>query len=324
MNKAIEIYRSADNKIEIQVNLENETVWLTQKQIAMVFGTEIPAISKHLKNIFKEGELTPKATVSKMEIVQEEGKREVKRKIDYYNLDAILSVGYRVNSSRATQFRIWATQRLKEHLVQGYTINKKRLEQLQQTVELIQKTAANETTLNEAKGLLDIITHYTQSFVLLNQYDSNSITTEKLTCEVTYEIKYSEAKPAITELKKQLMAKKEATELFGNEKDKSFSGILLSVVQTFDSQYLYPSIEEQAAHLLYFCIKNHPFSDGNKRIGAFLFVWFLEKNKHRFKKNGEVKINYNGLTAIALLVAQSNPNEKELMIKLIVNLIATT
>ena len=169
MNKAIEIYRSADNKIEIQVNLENETVWLTQKQIAMVFGTEIPAISKHLKNIFKEGELTPKATVSKMEIVQEEGKREVKRKIDYYNLDAILSVGYRVNSSRATQFRIWATQRLKEHLVQGYTINKKRLEQLQQTVELIQKTAANETTLNEAKGLLDIITHYTQSFVLLNQ-----------------------------------------------------------------------------------------------------------------------------------------------------------
>ncbi len=324
MNKAIEIYRSADNKIEIQVNLENETVWLTQKQIAMVFGTEIPAISKHLKNIFKEGELTPKATVSKMEIVQEEGKREVKRKIDYYNLDAILSVGYRVNSSRATQFRIWATQRLKEHLVQGYTINKKRLEQLQQTVELIQKTAANETTLNEAKGLLDIITHYTQSFVLLNQYDSNSITTEKLTCEVTYEIKYSEAKPAITELKKQLMAKKEATELFGNEKDKSFSGILLSVVQTFDSQYLYPSIEEQAAHLLYFCIKNHPFSDGNKRIGAFLFVWFLEKNKHRFKKNGEVKINDNGLTAIALLVAQSNPNEKELMIKLIVNLIATT
>lgn len=324
MNKAIEIYRSADNKIEIQVNLENETVWLTQKQIAMVFGTEIPAISKHLKNIFKEGELTPKATVSKMEIVQEEGKREVKRKIDYYNLDAILSVGYRVNSSRATQFRIWATQRLKEHLVQGYTINKKRLEQLQQTVELIQKTAANETTLNEAKGLLDIITHYTQSFVLLNQYDSNSITTEKLTCEVTYEIKYSEAKPAITELKKQLMANKEATELFGNEKDKSFSGILLSVVQTFDSQYLYPSIEEQAAHLLYFCIKNHPFSDGNKRIGAFLFVWFLEKNKHRFKKNGEVKINDNGLTAIALLVAQSNPNEKELMIKLIVNLIATT
>lgn len=158
-------------------------------------------------------------------------------------MDAILSVGYRVNSKQGTAFRQWATQRLKEHLVQGYTINKNRLEQLQKTVELIQKTVANETSLNEAKGLLEIITNYTQSFVLLNQYDSNAIKTTGLNEQITYEIQYQEAKQAIVELKKQLMAKKEATNLFGNEKDQSFSGILQSVVQTFDGVYLYPSIE---------------------------------------------------------------------------------
>jgi len=237
-----------------------------------------------------------------------------------------------VKLNSGAQFRQWATQRLKEHLVQGYTLNQKRLnemsqnmQQLEAAVNLIKQAAGNdELKLNEAKGLLDIITHYTQSFVLLNQYDSNAIETRGLNEEVTYEIQYPEAKAAIAELKKQLIAKKEATELFGNEKDAGFKSSLQSIVQTFGGQFLYLSIEEQAAHLLYFVIKNHSFSDGNKRIGAFLFIWFLEKNKHRFKKNGEVKINDNGLTALALLVAQSNPNEKELMIKLIVNLIATT
>ncbi|OFY94281.1 MAG: hypothetical protein A3K10_01065 [Bacteroidetes bacterium RIFCSPLOWO2_12_FULL_31_6] len=323
MNK-IEIYKSTNATIEVSVKMDKDTVWLSQKDLAVLFQTTVPNINMHLKNIFEENELDEISTIKDFLIVRKEGKREVKRQQKSYNLDAIISVGYRIKSSEATKFRQWATQRLKEHLVQGYTINKKRLEQLQQTVELIQKTATNETTLNEAKGLLDIITNYTHSFVLLNQYDSNSIENHKLNDEITYQIEYKEAKQATEELKKQLMAKKEATELFGNEKDKSFSGILLSVVQTFDSQYLYPSIEEQAAHLLYFCIKNHPFSDGNKRIGAFLFIWFLEKNKHRFKKSGELKINDNGLTALALLVAQSNPDEKELMIKLIVNLIATS
>jgi death-on-curing family protein len=169
---------------------------------------------------------------------------------------------------------------------------------------------------------LEILGGYTRSFVLLNQYDSHNLPSEAFSPNVTYEIDYSEAKVAISELKKQLIAKKEATELFGNEKDDSFSGILGSIVQTFGGQYLYPSIEEQAAHLLYFVIKNHPFSDGNKRIGAFLFVWFLERNKHRFKTSGELKINDNALTAIALLVAQSNPDDKELMVKLICNLIS--
>lgn len=242
--------------------------------------------------------------------------------MNVYNLDVIISVGYRVNSKKATEFRQWATQRLKDYLVKGYAINQKRLEQLQQVVNIVQQSGSTkELSTSEAKGLLDIITHYTQSFVLLNQFDSNRLVSDQLNENITYEIEYTEAVKAIDLLKKQLIKKKEATGLFGNQKDDSFQGILGNIVQTFGGEYLYKSIEEQAAHLLYFVIKNHPFSDGNKRIGAFLFVWFLEKNKHRVKKDGEVKINDNGLVALALLVAQSNPDDKELMISLIINLI---
>jgi death-on-curing family protein len=233
-----------------------------------------------------------------------------------------LSVGYRINSKRGTQFRQWATQRLKEYLVKGYALNQQRLQQLQQVINIIQQSGEQAgVNLAEAKGLLEIITHYTQSFVLLNQYDSYNLQPAGLAETISYEIRYDEAVAAIAELKSQLMARKEASRLFGNQKDNSFEGILQSVVQTFGGVYLYPSIEEQAAYLLYFVIKNHPFSDGNKRIGAFLFIWFLEKNRHRFKKNGEVKINDNGLVALALLVAQSDPAEKELMIQLVINLI---
>lgn len=244
----------------------------------------------------------------------------------FYSLDVIISVGYRVKSKQGVQFRQWATQRLKDYLIKGFALNQQRLkdnfEDLQRAVALVQNsTNQQELSIGEAKGLLNILSNYTRSFVLLNKYDNQTLEDSGLSDDVTYEIKYKEAITAISELKKQLITKKEASSLFGNEKDKTFSGVLRSVTQTFDGNYLYPSIEEQAAHLLYFVIKNHPFSDGNKRIGAFLFIWFLEKNKHRFKKNGEVKINDNGLTAVALLIAQSNPNDKELMIKLIVNFI---
>lgn len=314
----IEIFKSADNKVEVSVQIDKDTVWLDAHQIAQLFGVNRPAIVKHIGNIYNSNELDKKTTCSILEQVAADGK---KRKMNLYNLDVIISTGYRVNSTRATQFRIWATQRLKEHLIQGYTINQKRLDELQQTVQLIQKSISEDTNLTETKGLLEIITQYTQSFVLLNQFDSDSIQSGNLNEEITYEIDYSEAKNAIVELKKQLISKKEATELFGNEKDNSFEGALKSIIQTFDGSYLYPSIEEQAAHLLYFIIKNHSFSDGNKRIGAFLFIWFLEKNKHRFKQNGELKINDNALVALALLVAQSNPSEKELMVKLIIQLI---
>lgn len=193
---------------------------------------------------------------------------------------------------------------------------------MQKVVDIIQKSGKTDAIqLTEAKGLLDVLSSYTQSFVLLNQYDSHNLQTESLNENITYEIGYNEAQAAISELKKQLVSKKEATELFGNEKDESFKSSLSTVIQTFDGKFLYPSIEEQAANLLYFVIKNHSFSDGNKRIGAFLFVWFLEKNKHQFKKSGELKINDNALVALALLVAQSHPDEKDLMIKLIINLI---
>lgn len=320
---SIELYQSSNGETQIEVRFENETAWLTLNQLSELFGRDKSVISRHLKHVYNEGELDLSSTVAKNATVQTEGKRTVEREIEYYNLDAIISVGYRVNSKQGTQFRIWATKRLKEYLVKGYSINQKRLAELNQLIQIIEKSEENQTgsQISEAKGLLDILRNYTKSFVLLNQYDSNSLELHSLDDNVTYEIEYDEAVDAISKLKQQLIDKKEATVLFGNQKDQSFSGILKSVIQTFDGKYLYPSIEEQASHLLYFVIKNHPFSDGNKRIGAFLFIWFLEKNKHLLKQTGENKINDNALTALALLVAQSNPNEKELMIKLICNLI---
>lgn len=319
----IVIYQTPDQQAHVEVRFEGETFWLSLNQISALFERDKSVVSRHLKNIYNEEELSREATVAKNATVQIEAGREVVRDIEFYNLDAILSVGYRVNSKRGTQFRQWATQRLKDFLVQGYAVNQKRLEQLQQTIQIISNGSNTETLqLQEAKGLLEIISNYTRSFVLLNQYDSHTLSPANLSENITYEIQYEEAKAAITELKTQLIAKNEATGLFGKEKDDGFKSSLLSIVQTFGGQYLYPSIEEQAAHLLYFVIKNHSFNDGNKRIGAFLFVWFLEKNKHRFKKSGEIKINDNGLTAIALLMALSKPEEKELMIQLIVSLIA--
>ena len=321
MNEVV-IYTTGGNQTQVEVKFEDDTVWLSQKQMALLFSKNTMTIHEHLGNIYSEAELEESSTIRKSLIVRKEGRREVKRQITLYNLDVIISVGYRVNSKRGTQFRQWATQRLKDHLVKGYTLNQKRLDQLQQTIQLIEKGGKTENlSLLEAKGLLEIISGYTQSFILLNQFDSNKLSTNNLNENITYEIQYAEAVAAVSELKKQLIQKKEASELFGNQKDDSFAGVLGNVVQSFSGEYLYKSIEEQAAHLLYFVIKNHPFSDGNKRIGAFLFIWFLEKNKHRFKKSGELKINDNALVALALLIAQSDPNDKDIMIKLVINLI---
>ncbi len=320
------IYKAKDGSQQLEVKLDAETVWLSQKQMAELFGRDRVAITQHIGNIFKEKELDNKSVCKNFLHTAEDGKSYA---VKSYNLDVIISVGYRVKSKQGTRFRQWATQRLKDHLVKGYTLNEKRLQQLvqnmqqlEQAVKLIQQSGSSgELSATETKGLLEIITNYTQSFILLNQFDSNSLPDKKLNENITYEIEYNEAIKAITELKRQLIKKKEASALFGNERDGAFASTLISVVQTFGGEYLYKSIEEQAAHLLYFVIKNHPFTDGNKRIGAFLFVWFLEKNKHRFKKSGEVKINDNALVALALLVAQSNPDDKEIMTKLVVNLI---
>lgn len=318
----VEIFKTKDGETQIEVQFDDETVWLSQLQMTSLFKQTKQNISLHINNLFKEGELARKGTVKESLTVQKEGSKRVSRVIEFYNLDVIISVGYRVKSKRGTQFRIWATQRLKEYLVQGYSINQKRLEQLQKTIQFISEGRKTEDlNLTEAKGLLEIISNYTRSLVVLSKYDSQSLEAEGLNKNITYEIKYSEAVAAIEKVKKTLVRKKEASALFGNQKDDSFKGILGNIIQSFGGEYLYPSIEEQAAHLLYFVIKNHPFTDGNKRIGAFMFVWFLDKNKHLVSKTGNVKINESALVALALLVAQSNPNDKELMIKLIMNLI---
>ncbi len=315
------IYTSPDNQTEVTVQMQDDTLWLTLNQIAEFFGRDKSVISRHLRAIFSSGELVQEQCVAKNATVQIEWKKEVIRQIEYYNLDAIISVGYRVNSTRATQFRQWATTRLKEYLIQGYSINEHRLEELGKTIRLL-ADRGKEIDSDEARGLLDIIANYTESFVTLSRYDRWDLETTGNE-HITYIIEYGEAKSAIRELKKNLLAKVETNDIFGNEKDESFIGILSNIVATFDGAYLYPTIEEQAAHLLYFIIKDHPFTDGNKRIGAFLFIWFLEKNRHRLKQNGEVKINDTWLTTLALLIAQSDPREKQMMIKLVINLINT-
>jgi death-on-curing family protein len=293
----VEIFKDKDNQAQIEVRFERDSVWLSLNQMAQLFARDKSVIYRHLSKIFEEKELIRKSVVAKNATTASDGKTY---RVEHFNLDVIISVGYRVNSKRGTQFRQWATQRLKDHLVKGYTVNQKRLEQLQQTLQLIENAGkTEELSISEAKGLLTVITNYTQSFVLLNQFDSQNLQTNYLNENITYELEYEEARAAIAELKKQLIQKKEASELFGNQKDDSFEGVLGNVVQSFDGDYVYKSIEEQAAHLLYFVIKSHPFTDGNKRIGAFLFIWFLEKNKHRFKKTGELKINDNALVALA-------------------------
>lgn len=323
------IYQSSDKQAHIEVRIEEDTVWLSQQQMALLFKQTKQNISLHINNLYNERELLKKTTVKESLTVQWEGKRKISRKTMLYNLDVILSVGYRVKSKQGTQFRMWATNTLKEHLIKGYTINKSLLQKqreklvaLREAVDLIKHSVSDkQVSSEEAKGLLEIISRYTRSFILLNKFDNNTLEAGTGNENLTYEIKEDEAEHAIHQLKKELVKKKEASDLFGKQKDKSFKGILQGIVQTFGGAYLYPGIEEQAAHLLYFIVKNHPFTDGNKRIGAFMFVWFLEKNKHLITKNGKLKINDNTLVALALLVAQSDPTSKDLMIKLIINLI---
>lgn len=325
----IVIYKAGDGKTRLEIKLEKETLWLSQSQLADLFKTDRTSILKHINNIYKSKELDPGSTCAKFAHVQKEGKRKVNREILHYNLDAIISVGYRVSSKRGTQFRIWASQTLKNHLVKGYTINEKRLQEqqenwkeLEKTIDILKTTISNKQLSNkETQGLLEIISQYAKSFKLLNQFDNHSLKAKTSAKKLIYEINYKEAQMSIEQLKKDLIEKKETSNLFGRQKDESFKSILQSIVQTFDGKYLYPTIEEQAAHLLYFVIKSHPFTDGNKRIGAFLFILFLQRNKHLLRKNGEQKINDNALVALALLVAQSDPANKDLMIKLVINLI---
>lgn len=320
------IYEDTNGEVTLDVSLEDDTVWINQKQMSLLFDVNIPAINKHIKNIIRDRELDS-STISKMEIVQQEGKRKVKRTIEFYNLDMIVSLGYRVNSKRATSFRQWATKVLKDYLIKGYSLNQKRLQQkgleeFNQTIYLLKDTiSSTELQLDEAKGLLDIIINYSRTWSLLQGYDENSLETIANNKEEKFILDFNEAKIAIAELKKILIKKGEATELFGKEKENEFNGIIRNIYQTFGRVDLLSSVEEKAANLLYYIIKGHPFNDGNKRIGAFIFILFLSKNNMLYKINGELKINDNALVAISLMTAKSDPKQKDTIIKLIINIL---
>ena len=321
----IEIYQAQDGTTQVEVRFEHDTVWLSQAQMAMLFDKDIRTINEHITNIFGDEELEKESTIRKFRIVRQEGKRQVNREIEHYDLDMIISVGYRVKSKQGISFRRWATARLKEYLTQGYTINQKRLQQnaheLEQALALIQKTAnSSELTLESGRGLVDIVSRYTHTFLWLQQYDEGLLT-EPQTQQGGTLPTYAEACSALAELKLQLMAKGEASDLFGRERDNGLSAILGNLDQSVFGEPAYPSIEAKAAHLLYFVVKNHPFSDGNKRSGAFLFVDFLHRNGRLFDHNGFPVINDTGLAALTLLVAESDPKQKETLIRLIMHML---
>jgi len=309
---------------EIRVKFEKDTVWLDAHLIARLFDVNRPAIVKHINNIYKTAELNKKSTCSILEQVAADGKI---RKMNLYNLDMIISVGYRVNSKRATQFRIWATKTIKEHLVNGYTINEKRLLQsrnqlkgLQEAINFLQEKAERELLSGQEQEILSLLANYSKTFTLLEQYDKRNLSLVKK-AKGKFVLKYKDVKQVIQEIKKNLINKKEASDLFGQEPEEKFKAILGNIYQTFDKKELYGSLEEKSAHLLYFVIKDHPFVDGNKRIASFLFVYFLDKNDYLYRKNGEKKINNSALTTLSLLIAVSDPKDKDILIKITTNLL---
>lgn len=319
------VYEAPGGEVRVDVRLERETVWLSQEQMAEVFGRERSVVTKHIRNVFKEGELDPGATSAKFAQVRSEGGRAVTREVDHYNLDVIISVGYRVKSQRGTQFRIWATRTLREHLVRGYTLDRQRFAQnaaeLEAALTLVRRAAAGEVlTMDQGRGLVDVIARYTQTFLLLQRYDEGLLAEPKGNPGGVL-LAVDEARAAIARLKADLLARGEATDLFGREREDGLAALLGNLDQSVFGEPAYPTIESKAAHLLYFVIKNHPFADGNKRIGSFLFVDFLHRNGRLFR-NGEAVINDVGLAALALLVAESAPKDKEVMIRLVMNMLA--
>lgn len=325
--KQIAIYQAPSGAVEVRLDTSKETIFLTQQQVGELFNVQKAAVSKHAKNIFESGELNKKSTVSVLETVQTEGKRKITRKIEYYNLDLILSIGYRVNSRNATKFRQWATKTLHQHIMAGFTINKKRLleannkfHELQEAILFLKKQSGKELLKGQEREIINLLADYSKTLSLLEQYDKGKLEAKKGK-KTKFILKYNDCVRIVAELKKELVAKKEASDLFGQERGRSFEGIIKSLYQTFSKKELYPTIEDKAAHILYLIIKDHPFSDGNKRSGAFLFVYFLDKCVYLYSKAGEKKISDNALTALALLVAESDPKEKETMIKIIKNLI---
>jgi prophage maintenance system killer protein len=310
-----------NGKIELKINFDGDTIWLRQSEIAQLFDKDRTVITKHINKVLSDREVDEKSNVQKMHIANSD------RPVKFYSLDIVLAVGYRTNSAKAIKFRQWATKILKEYIIKGYTLNREKLQEqklneLNQTIELIRESIRNrELNNSEAKGFIDIVSNYAKSWALLQGYDSNSLQEVFEHNNQKFILDYNEAIEAIAELKKSLMAKGEATELFGRERADELKGNLLNIYQTFRGVELLPSIEQKASNLLYYIIKGHPFVDGNKRIGAYLFILFLYKNGILYKPNGEPKINDNALASLALLVATSKPEQKEIIIKLIINML---
>ena len=313
------VYEAPDGGARVDVRLEAETVWLRQDQMSQLFERERSVITKHIRNVFAEGELDEKSNVQNLHIAGSD------KPVRFYNLDVIISVGYRVKSHAGTRFRQWATNTLREHLVRGYTINRQRFEhnarELEAALVLVRKAAAGEAlSTDQGRGLVDVIARYTQTFLLLQHYDEGLLVEPRgIAGGVLPQL--SEARTAIAHLKHDLLTRGEATDLFGRERDEGLAALLGNLDQSVFGEPAYPTIESKAAHLLYFVIKNHPFSDGNKRIGSFMFVDFLHRNG-RLIRNGEAVINDVGLAALALLVAASAPKEKDVMIRLVMNMLA--
>ena len=312
MKNEIVLFEAKDGKVSLPVQLNEETVWLTRMQMAELFGVTPQNITLHLQNVYKTGELERAATSKDFLLVQQEGNRSISRIVNVYNLDAIISVGYRVNSARATQFRIWATKVLKEYLVRGYALNRERLKQLGQAVEVMKRVSNSLDT----EQVLDVIKTYSSALDLLDGYDHQTIAKPKAKGR-SVELSYEECRRFIDGMKFSA-----DSALFGNEKDGSFKSALGAVYQSFGGKDLYPSAQEKAANLLYLVTKNHGFSDGNKRIAAGLFLYFLKRNRLLLRKDGSKRIADHTLVALTVMIAESKPAEKEMMVNLVMTFLA--
>ena len=318
------IYTSEDGKISLDTKLENDTVWLTQKAMSELFDVKVPAINKHLNNIYKEQELEQEATISKMETVQKEGKRVVSRETTFYNLDAIISVGYRVNSSRATQFRKWATSVLKEYVTKGYAINELKLQKQQSQINSLKSAIAiferglnNQIEdLSQAKDLTKLITDFAKGLDLLDDFDHQNLDQKGKTQKEVQTVSKEEFLNVINNMKSDF-----ESDVFALPKDESFESSINQIYQTFDGNDCYPTLEEKAAMLLYLITKNHSFVDGNKRIAASCFLYFLDKNNMLYNKNGTAIIDNGALFAITVLIAESNPKEMETVKQIVVSVL---
>jgi prophage maintenance system killer protein len=324
----IVLYQTSDGEVRVDVRLEQETVWLTQHQMAALFGRERSVVAKHIGNAYREGELDPAATCAKFAQVQTEGSRTVSREVDHYNLDVIISVGYRVKSPRGTQFRIWATRTLRDHLLRGYTLHDRRLAErglgeIEQAVGLLARTLTNHALVtSEGQAVLDVIQRYTRAWRLLLQYDEKRLPDRPAhPTPPAAALSVADAHAAVARLREDLAARGEAGTLFGQERGDALAGILGAVEQTFGGEPLYPSTQARAAHTLYFVIKDHPFGDGNKRIGTLLFLEYLHRNGLLLRADGEPRLAHNAMVALALLIAESEPSQKDLMIRLVLNLL---